>query len=127
MGLPTDTPTPKIPRPDAMVPTTNNGSKSLPSSSAKRKANDDDEAMDTSGDEPKKSKIATALPAVSNPTTPAEVARMHAQSAAAYIPFLEVEHLVPPKLPSHEEMEGVLLTLRKKALVDEYFGDENET
>ena len=31
---------------------------------------------------------------------------------------------MPPKMPTVEEMEGVLLDLRKRALVDEYFGDE---
>ena len=48
----------------------------------------------------------------------------HARAAAAYIPFLTAEMLMPPKMPTVEEMEGVLLDLRKRALVDEYFGDE---
>ena len=48
----------------------------------------------------------------------------HARAAVAYIPFLTAEMLMPPKMPTTEEMEKVLLDLRKKALVDEYFGDE---
>ncbi|KAJ7138572.1 Isy1-like splicing factor [Mycena filopes] len=49
--------------------------------------------------------------------------RAHARAAAAYIPFLTLEDLLPPKLPTHGEVEAVLLALRKKALVEEYFGD----
>ena len=61
---------------------------------------------------------------VEHPTTSnVDTARIHAQAAATYIPFLDVEHLLPPKLPTHDEMEGVLLALRKKALLDEYLGD----
>lgn len=48
----------------------------------------------------------------------------HARAAAAYIPFLTPEMLMPPKMPTSEEMEQVLLDLRKKALVEEYFGNE---
>lgn len=51
-------------------------------------------------------------------------AAVHARAAAAYIPFLTAEMLMPPKMPTTEEMEKVLLDLRKKALVDEYFGDQ---
>ena len=40
---------------------------------------------------------------------------------AAYIPLLSVESLLPPKMPTKEKMEGVLLELRKRALVDECF------
>lgn len=47
-----------------------------------------------------------------------------AQAAAAFIPFLSPQDLLPPKLPSKEELEGVLLGLRKKALVEEYFGGQ---
>ena len=46
-----------------------------------------------------------------------------AQAAAALIPFLSAKDLLPPKLPSKDEMEKVLLDLRKKALVEEYFGE----
>ncbi|TEB32802.1 Isy1-like splicing factor [Coprinellus micaceus] len=50
-------------------------------------------------------------------------ARVHAEAAAAYIPFLTADNLLPPTLPTREEMEAVLLDLRKKALVEEYFGE----
>jgi pre-mRNA-splicing factor ISY1 len=53
----------------------------------------------------------------------AATALAHARAAAAYIPFLSVESLLPPKMPTKEEMEGVLLELRKRALVEEYFGN----
>ena len=48
----------------------------------------------------------------------------HARAAVAHIPFLTPEMLMPPKMPTTEEMEKVLLDLRKKALVEEYFGNE---
>jgi len=48
----------------------------------------------------------------------------HARAAAAFISFLALENLLPPKLPTREEMEGVLLNLRKQALVEEYFGGD---
>jgi pre-mRNA-splicing factor ISY1 len=41
----------------------------------------------------------------------------HARTAAAFISFLAPVNLLPPKLPTREEMEGVLLNLRKQALV----------
>lgn len=47
-----------------------------------------------------------------------------ARAMAAYIPFLEPENLLPPKMPTREEMEQFLLELRKKALLEEYFGNE---
>ena len=43
----------------------------------------------------------------------------HARAAAAFISFLAPENLLPP------EMEGVLLNLRKQALVEEYFGGDD--
>ena len=71
----------------------------------------------------KRVKIVSDL-AVEHPTdSNVDTARIHAQAAASYIPFLDIEHLLPPKLPTHDEMEGVLLALRKKALLEEYLGD----
>ena len=61
-----------------------------------------------------------APPATGDPT---EVIAAHARTAAAYIPFLEPDSLMAPKLPTKEEMENVLPELRKRALVDEYFGN----
>ncbi|KAG6829633.1 hypothetical protein H0H92_003966 [Tricholoma furcatifolium] len=57
-------------------------------------------------------------------TTTADAAYAHAAAAASYIPFLRTENLLQPKLPSRQEMEEVLLALRKKALVEEYFGEQ---
>ena len=96
-----------------------------PSSSTKRKPVDHDGDVEM-GSEPEGSKRAKINPDVTSELpTPSNVdtARIHAQVAAAHIPFLDIEHLLPPKLPTHDEMEGVLLALRKKALVEEYFGD----
>ena len=56
----------------------------------------------------------------------ADRAKANAQAAAAYIPFLTADNLLPPKLPSREEMEKVLLDLRKQALVEEYFGNDGD-
>ncbi|KAJ7200875.1 Isy1-like splicing factor [Mycena pura] len=50
----------------------------------------------------------------------------HARLAATNIPFLSPTMLLPPKLPSPSEIEGVLLALRKQALVEEYFGAESQ-
>ncbi|KAI0045615.1 Isy1-like splicing factor [Auriscalpium vulgare] len=60
---------------------------------------------------------------VSAPDSAADLIMAHARAAAAYIAFLEPESLMPPKLPTKEEMESVLLDLRKRALVEEYFGN----
>jgi len=63
----------------------------------------------------------TTMGADANEDSPAAA---HARAAAAYIPFLTPGMLMPPKMPTTEEMEKVLLDLRKKALVEEYFGNE---
>ncbi|KAG6836797.1 hypothetical protein H0H93_003043 [Arthromyces matolae] len=61
----------------------------------------------------------------STPTPLAEdPAHAHAAAAASYITFLRPEDLLPPKLPTRQEMETLLLALRKKALVEEYFSEE---
>ncbi|KAJ3512645.1 hypothetical protein NMY22_g15269 [Coprinellus aureogranulatus] len=101
LGVSADT-IPKLSRPESAVNT------------AKRKAADGDSDVQMS-DEGGNSSESQAL----------AQARMHAEAAAAYIPFLTADNLLPPKLPSREEMEGVLLDLRKKALVEEYFGENN--
>ena len=97
--------------------------------SAKRKAPDDDgDAGDTDGtdtDDPKRVKTSVAdgtTPASKDAVSPDDAAR----AAAAFIPFLTSEDLTPPKLPSRDEMEGVLLRLRKQALMSEYFGGGGE-
>ncbi|KAJ7655974.1 pre-mRNA-splicing factor ISY1 [Mycena polygramma] len=50
-------------------------------------------------------------------------AESHARAAAAFISFLTPEMLMAPTLPTPAETEAVLLALRKRALVEEYFGD----
>ncbi|KAK7036294.1 Isy1-like splicing factor [Favolaschia claudopus] len=51
-------------------------------------------------------------------------ARAAASALAAYVPFLTAEMLLPPKLPTAAETEATLLALRKRMLVEEYFGTE---
>ncbi|KAJ7744788.1 Isy1-like splicing factor [Mycena maculata] len=58
--------------------------------------------------------------------TPKAQTLLHAQTAASYIPFLTPAMLLAPVLPTAAETEAVLLALRKKALVEEYFGAEGE-
>jgi pre-mRNA-splicing factor ISY1 len=41
---------------------------------------------------------------------------------SAMIPFLTAEHLAQPKMPTKEEMDAILLDLRKRALLQEYVG-----
>lgn len=53
-----------------------------------------------------------------------DVTKSHAQAIASHISFLDVDILAPPKMLSRDETEQVLLELRKKALVAEYFGPE---
>lgn len=96
---------------------------------AKRKTADDGSDIEVDGnprDESKRSKTegdtASSITQTSGSTTDSVL--QHAQTAASFIPFLKAEHLQPPKMPSREEMETVLLQLRKKALVEEYFGEE---
>ncbi|KAJ2932854.1 hypothetical protein H1R20_g4242, partial [Candolleomyces eurysporus] len=96
---------PKLPIPES--------TKDAPSSTAKRKTADGDNDVQM-GDE-----------AIDNSSESSRLAqaKLHAEAAASYIPFLTAEELLPPKLPVREEIESVLLELRKKALVEEYFGD----
>ena len=60
------------------------------------------------------------------PTKPAANAQAyaHAQAAASHISFLRPEDLLSPTMLTREEMDEVILALRKKALVEEYFGVE---
>lgn len=53
----------------------------------------------------------------------AATAFVHARAAAAYILFLSVGILLPPKMSTKGEMEGMLLEARKRGMVKEYFGD----
>ncbi|KAJ7454173.1 Isy1-like splicing factor [Mycena latifolia] len=108
LGLPADSPLPSIPRPPpTAVPVS--ASTGPPAGGKKRKADDSDDAD---------------MPAPDAPSaTEAEQTLVHVRAAASYIFFLSPEMLLPPKLPTSAETEAVLLALRKKALVEEYFGD----
>lgn len=119
-------PIPEIPRPDARVSPPHDNPQFNSTSTIKRKADQDEDMESVSSvEEIKKSKTASDGGGGGISVQPAavETARTNAQAAAFYIPFLDVEHLLPPKLPSHEEMESILLALRKNALVEEYFGN----
>lgn len=90
------------------------------SETGKRKADSQESEDVTMQDASKRSK-GTVLPSAEYGADPAKA---NAQAAAAYIPFLSADNLLPPKLPTREELEKVLLDLRKQALVEEYFGSE---
>ncbi|TFY52665.1 hypothetical protein EVG20_g10453, partial [Dentipellis fragilis] len=102
LGLPEDEPLPKIPRPDAALPPAVT-SIHPPPSEGKRKAPDGDAAEEPS-------------PAISS-----EVSKRAKTNGVALIEPTVSESLMPPKLPTRDEMEGVLLGLKKRALVEEYF------
>ncbi|KAJ3771956.1 Isy1-like splicing factor [Lentinula raphanica] len=113
LGLSTDEPIPKMARhepsnKDSSPDTTDStGAESGPSASDKR------------------SVLKSFIPGTA-PADQSQQAILHAQTAASYIPFLSVEHLSPPKMPTRVEMEQVLLQLKKQALVEEYFGNEKQ-
>ncbi|KAL1748056.1 Isy1-like splicing factor [Schizophyllum fasciatum] len=124
LGLPADAKPPPVP-PSTIksAATTSDDARA----SQKRKADaDGDTDMSSAEDDTKRSKtgagaVATA-PAAAFAASPSDPTYQHAQAAASYIPFLATENLLPPKLPTHADMEELLLDLRKKALVEEYFG-----
>ena len=66
---------------------------------------------------------ATANGTTVPPDAMSDAIQQHAQAAAAYITFLDAKDLLPPKIPTREEMEQVLLGIRKTMLMEEYFGD----
>ncbi|KAA1475308.1 pre-mRNA-splicing factor ISY1 [Dentipellis sp. KUC8613] len=127
LGLPEDEPIPKISRPDATLPPAVT-SAHPPPSDGKRKAPDGDTVEEPTPAVPSEvaKRAKTNGVAAIEPTAPGDTAELlasHARAAAAFIPFLDAESLMPPKLPTREEMEGVLLELKKRALVEEYFGN----
>ncbi|KXN89206.1 Pre-mRNA-splicing factor ISY1 [Leucoagaricus sp. SymC.cos] len=126
LGLDSDAPTPPIPGQASSQPS--HAQSQVSTTTAKRKTADDgsDIEMDDPRDDSKRSKTEgdSTSEITQTPATSLDPALLYAQTAASFIPFLEAEHLLPPKMPSREEMESVLLQLRKKALVEEYFGDE---
>jgi len=126
LGLSSHAPPPEIPR-TTTNQLTHDPSLDPPSSSTKRKADDDQDVVDSGGEDIKRPKITSMIPATTRTpfeTSPGpDIVMAHAQAAAAQIPFLDVQHLLSPKLPSHEELEAILLAVRKRMLVEEYFGD----
>jgi pre-mRNA-splicing factor ISY1 len=94
------------------------------SSTAKRKTpgRDDDTEMALDDDDEKRPKVDDKASSTPSAILEKDSTLVHAQNIASYISFLKPEHLLPPRLPSREEMEALLLDLRKKALVEEYFG-----
>ncbi|SJL13180.1 related to Pre-mRNA-splicing factor ISY1 [Armillaria ostoyae] len=124
LGLPNDGPIPKFPRPDVSDASAA-PSRSSATQNGKRKAKDgdaDEEGSETEDSKRSKTTISAPLPSRSEPSVDQAYASAHA--AASYIPFLTAENLMPPKMPTRTEMDAVLLDLRKKVLVEEYFGDE---
>ncbi|KAH7928977.1 pre-mRNA-splicing factor ISY1 [Leucogyrophana mollusca] len=133
LNLPADEPIPPMPRAGgtSSKPSLAGVPPAASAATAKRKASDQDVDManaEADSTEPTKRSKSDSRPtgngAAGEPTSVSHSQIEHAQAAAAYIPFLSPENLLPPRLPSREEMEGVLLNLRKQALVQEYFGDE---
>jgi pre-mRNA-splicing factor ISY1 len=127
IDLPTDT-IPQIPRGASTSSSNIPPPGDLPpgKSDGKRKASvgDNDLSPESDSEVAKRSKPDAPVPTPN--AAQADVAATtlaHARAAATYIPFLTVESLLPPKMPTKEEMEGVLLELRKRALVEEYFGN----
>ena len=140
LGLSTDEPIPPIPRPvKPLSALLTEASQVAGPPETKRKAPESDgdgdvsmSAADASSTDVSKrartdgSQAPAAAAAAATPDLSTDAAmEAHARRTAAYIPVLSPEILMPPKLPTREEMEQFLLELRKKALVEEYFGNES--
>ncbi|KAF8064871.1 Isy1-like splicing factor [Lyophyllum atratum] len=121
LGLSSHDPLPKVPRPHHTASPSSHVAAQGPSSKRKT-ADEEDVDMAPPDEKPKRSKSDDRTPPL--PAIDTDAAHTHAAAAASYIPFLETEHLLPPVMPTRQEMDAVLLTLRKKALVEEYFGEE---
>ena len=126
-----DEPIPPLPRPAKQYANLSITDASTGPPEPKRKAPDEDgdvEMPDTGSSELSKRAKTDGVPPPSDASNLASEEAMvtHAKRTAAYIPILSAEVLLPPKLPTREEMEAYLLELRKKALVEEYFGNETE-
>ncbi|KZP10631.1 Isy1-domain-containing protein, partial [Athelia psychrophila] len=123
----------KIPDEDEAMPPAPEGEAEAPSKSkskAKAKPKSKSKKSKTEAPAEEVAAAAAATPVATTDTDAKEDADpqvIHARAAAAYIPFLTPADLLPPVLPTREEMEGVLFGLRKRALVEEYFGEGEET
>lgn len=126
LGLPEDDPTPKLPRPSptaAVTITDHTNGTTPPQTDSKRKAPDADVVMDDAAVS-KRPHIDGQANTGAAAASAEDTAMLHARTTAAYIPFLDADDLVPPKMPTTQEMEKFLLELRKRALVEEYFGEQ---
>lgn len=124
--MPADESIPPIPRPSKKTTSISVSDESstpaLPPSDSKRKAPDEDVDMEADEHAKKARTDGHAQDgAAASVVDPREAAMAFANATAAFIPFLSPDELLPPKMPSREEMEAFLLGLRKKALVEEYF------
>ncbi|EIW78160.1 Isy1-domain-containing protein [Coniophora puteana RWD-64-598 SS2] len=145
LNLPSDTPVPPIPRggpppssaaaepaepaepTPAKATKTKGKAKAKPSKKSKRKAAESADADDTEmaapdGDAAKRPKSDVAVASTTKEVDPADATAAALAAAVAYIPFLSPGDLTHPHMPTREEHEQTLLALRKKALVEEYFG-----
>lgn len=128
LSMPEDDPVPKLSRPaqgsTLTITDQANGTDGTPPPS-KRKADADVDMDDASAAAAAPSSKRPHVDGKTNgaPSSANDAAVLHAHTTAAYIPFLSPGDLLPPKMPSVQEMEQFLLDLRKKALVEEYFGD----
>ncbi|KAH9854541.1 Isy1-domain-containing protein [Lenzites betulinus] len=131
-------PHPPIPRPVKPLSVLLTEASQIGTPETKRKAPDGDTDGDVevnadatapseAAKRPRKSSKPVTAAAGTDANAPSDAEMLaHAQRTAAYIPVLSAEILMPPKLPTREEMEKFLLELRKKALVEEYFGEEEK-
>ena len=135
LGLDTDEPIPRLQRQGTHVVGSSTPESADDTTQPKRKHPPDGDTEMTNGEasstleeaskRPKKDgSTSSTQPATGPNVNEDSPAVAHARAAAAYIPFLTPEMLMPPKMPTAEEMEKVLLDLRKRALVEEYFGNE---
>ncbi|EDR00066.1 uncharacterized protein LACBIDRAFT_180818 [Laccaria bicolor S238N-H82] len=125
LALPPDSSLPPLPRNSDNHPSLSQAHPP-PAVTSKRKTTGEDEDVEMGAveEDAKRAKTVSSLSTnMIDTASEADTARRHAQMAASHIDFLDTEHLLPPSLPTHQEMENVLLSLRKKALVEEYFGD----
>ncbi|KAJ4479172.1 pre-mRNA-splicing factor ISY1 [Lentinula aciculospora] len=125
LGLPEDDQIPPIARPKPPSTSSNVHDSSASTLHSKRNVGTADGAGDDSNPTSTDNPPNTTISNTTNPASaPADQASLHSQTATSFIPFLSAESLLPPKMPTRVEMEQVLLDLKKKALVEEYFGDE---
>ena len=130
-ALGVDLQTPKMPRTvqsHGIAPTNGSVSQKVVSDTKRKAPEGETDKPQENGDaDPKRAKKDGTPPPHGEGDTLAtsdDPTLVHARTTAAYIPFLTPENLLPPKMPTREEMETFLLGLQKRALVEEYFGSE---